>query len=172
MTRIKPLIVEFFPCWSLPRSGSIAPYCQNMGLVIPYRAKDWRGKHRWIWRLSIDLPKFSHQNIVNASKSNKKLTQFAKVLFSKYMSRMISPRFPPAKISCYTVDPSQCWIEGCDCWCLSWRTYLLLGHVWSYSVIICSCYFSSIVQFKCCSSQIYTKNFLEACFLQAYIRVW
>ena len=52
------------------------------GSNIPYTAKHWR-----IWQLSIDSPKFSHPNIVNALKCNVKPTQFAKVLH--YTSRAI-----------------------------------------------------------------------------------
>ena len=61
------------------------------------------GKHWRIWRLSIDSPKFSHPNIINTFKCNRKPTQFAKVLPSNYTSRMISPKFHPANILRYTV---------------------------------------------------------------------
>ena len=71
--------------------------------LIPYSAKHWQGKHRQIWQLSIDLPRFSHPNIVNTLKYNGKPTQFAKVLPSNYMSRVISPKFHPANILRYTV---------------------------------------------------------------------
>ena len=60
------------------------------------------GKHWRIWRLSIDSPKFSHPNIVNTLKCNGKPTQFAKVSPSNYTSRVISPKFLPAKILHYT----------------------------------------------------------------------
>ena len=62
------------------------------------------GKHWWIWRLSIDSPKFSHPNIVNTLKGNGKPTQFAKVLPSKYTSRVILLKFHPANILHYTVQ--------------------------------------------------------------------
>ena len=58
------------------------------------------GKHWRIWQLSIDSPKFSHPKIVDTLKYNGKLTQFAKVLPSKYVSRL---KFHSANILRYTL---------------------------------------------------------------------
>ena len=76
-----------------------------MDFIISYRIAQnvGGGKHWRIWRLSIDLPKFSHPNIVNTLKCNGKLIQFAKVLPSNYTSRVISSKFHPTNILRYTV---------------------------------------------------------------------
>ena len=63
------------------------------------------GKHWRIWRLSIDLLKFSHPSIVNTLKCNGKPTQFA--LPSNYTSKVISPKFPPTNILRYTISLVQ-----------------------------------------------------------------
>ena len=76
------------------------------------------GKHWRIWRLSIDSPKFSHPSIVNTLKCNGKPTQFAKVLPSNYMSRVISPKFTPANILRYMV-------------------FTLVGSIIAYCFVVC-----------------------------------
>ena len=79
--------------------------CTLLAQFLRYRVAQnvGGGKHRRIWRLSIDSPKFSHPSIVSTLKCIGKPTQFAKVIPSNYTSRVISPKFHPANILRYTV---------------------------------------------------------------------
>jgi len=65
------------------------------------------GKHWWIWRLPINLPKFSHPKIVNTLKYNGKLTRFAKFLPPNMRVEWFCQSFTPPKF--YTIRYLAFW---------------------------------------------------------------